>query len=337
MLNFMKALSTAVYVAAGLFLCSLPSYAASVTKADVEREANAGHFDQAYELLVKLAESGHAQAQGFLAYVLYEGEWGVPVDEPQAKQWMLKALDQDDAYAHLYVGLTNFPDGQEGFENKIYSPLTKDWRANIQKSAEEGHPHGQFVWGNMLVYRHKYKQAIEWYRKAAGQGHEFAAVEEQLTLGWYTYPLRIRTEELTELNSVGNPRGYSTLASAYTFGLQALVDYEVAYKYLMLGIFLGDKAEERTRKKIIEKVPESKRAPIAEQAGEMLQVWVDDPSTFLGLSAQWCVDSDNYDLQCVKQGVEHHQLCVVPYALWNMESHISFPGYVKCRATLYKQ
>ena len=322
-------------------LCALPplaplAQAADVTKQDVERAANAGEFDKAYELLVRLAESGHAQAQSFLAFVLYEGEWGMPVDEMQAKAWMQKAYDQNDAYAHLFVALTNDPDTRE--ENATDPSLIKthDWQTNILYAAENGHPYAQHMMGDWAKEKYKYKEAIEWYRKASEPDRDYYAINYLVTVSLYQWPRRVRVEEIEARITSGNPLAYEALHAAYTFGLQAVVDYRKAYQYGILSQLYGNTPSIEATKEIFEFVSVDEREQLSDQAGNKLDTWTKNANTYVGQATVWCYVDGKIDSTCLVNAVEDHRFCESDYILWKFDNFIDFSAYQACRQSFFQ-
>lgn len=315
---------------------SHPIVAAEPTEQAVERAANAGDFVLAYETLVKLAESGNAKAQGFLAFVLYEGEWGVAVDEMKAKAWMEKAYAQNDAYAHLFVAQTNDPNAPE--ENATDPSLIKthDWKSNIVVAAENGHPYAQNRMGQWAKEKYKYKEAIEWYRKASEKGGDYYAVNYFVTMSLYQWPRRVRVEEIEKRISSGNPLGFEALHAAYTFALQAPRDYRKASEYGAIGRFYGAELSSEASKRINEKLSEDEQAVLSEQALERLGTWMRDPEMLIGLSTSWCLEQGYLFPVCLHRAVEDHLFCAADYILWNFDNFPDFPAYKACRKSFFE-
>ena len=60
-------------------------------------------YEQSYELLLKIAESGHANAQYDLGVIFHNG-LGLDKDNEKAIYWFEKAAQQDHADAENYLG-----------------------------------------------------------------------------------------------------------------------------------------------------------------------------------------------------------------------------------------
>jgi len=330
--------SAVVFVGIALSLMgdAAPVSAQDVSIPDVEREANAGRFDQAYSLLVQLAESGNAQAQGFLGYVLYEGEWGVPIDEVSAKKWMQAAYEHNDAYAHLFVGLTNSPDNAEQLAKDPSLIVSHDWETNIRIAAENGHPYAQNMMGHWAKNEYKYEEAIDWYRKASMPNRDYFAVNYLVTKSLYQWPRRVRVEAIEARAASGNPFAFEALHAAYALGLQAKVDYEKAYKYGILGSFYDAQLSSEASKRIEEGIPNSERMFLRKTALQLLDTWAHDPGTLVGAASSWCFESGRDHDNCKKHAVEDHLFCKVDYILWNFDNFIDFPAYKECRESFYE-
>ena len=324
---------TALFVSATAFN---PAWAQELSTRDIEREANAGNFDKAYEVLVQLAESGNAQAQGFLAYVLYEGEWSVPVDEAKAKKWMQAALGQNDAYAHLFVGLSNAPDNTDKTGRDPYLIVSHDWKANIRIAAENGHPYAQHMMGDWAKEQHQYKGAIDWYGMAAHPDRDYYAVDKYLTQSLFTWPRRFLIEEIEPRVTSGNVEAYAALHSAYTFGLRVKYDYRKAYGYSVMSKFYDLMPSDKATKQINENVSEIDQKALADEAGQQLFSWIQDPKTYLGQASAWCIEDGKFSLDCIKNAVEDHRLCEAEYMMWNFDKFFEFPAYISCRKSFYE-
>lgn len=328
-----------VLVVAALFVGATafnPAWAQDLSTHDVEREANAGNFEKAYEALVQLAESGNAQAQGFLAYVLYQGEWGVPVDEAKAKKWMQAALGQNDAYAHLFVGLSNVPGNTDQTAKDPYLIVSHDWKANIRIAAENGHPYAQHMMGDWAKEQHQYKEAIDWYGMAAHPDRDYYAVDKYLTQSLFTWPRRFLIEEIEPRVTSGNVEAYAALHSAYTFGLRVKYDYRKAYQYGVMSIFYGQMPSSKAAKEIAANVSEADQKILAGYAGEQLRSWMQNPQTYLGQASAWCIEDEKFSLDCIKNAVEDHRMCEATYMMWHFENFIEFPAYILCRESFYE-
>ncbi len=323
-----------VAVTAAMVLFALPVHADSVTKQDVEAAANAGDFDKAYELLVQLAESGHAQAQGFLAYVLYEGEWDVPVDEVQAKAWMQKAFDQNDAYAHLFVALTNAPDVREENASDPSLIKTHDWKTNVWFAAESGHPYAQHMVGDWAKSEYKYDEAMDWYNKAAQPDRGYYFVDYFITMSLYTFPKRFLLDEIELFVDSGNPRGFSILHAAYALGIDTGEDYEVAYEYGVISKVLGETLNHKAISLVMKNTSEKEREKLGASAKNYLMSLLANKKTYMGQSFSWCDENQDSSLSCLRHAVERHRTCEIPYVLWNFTHFTGYPAYKACRLNL---
>jgi len=116
---------------------------------------------KSFELLKQSAENGHPAAQYYLGTAYRDGLLGLHPDKDKALTWIGKAAEQ--AFAGTLAGLSASPDLQ----------AFVDW---VRKSAAEGNADAQFILG--VLYEtgiggvpQDLKEAIQWFEKAARQGH----------------------------------------------------------------------------------------------------------------------------------------------------------------------
>ena len=133
---------------------------------------------QAAEWYRKSAGQGLAEAQLNLGVMLFEGD-GVPRDPHEAVSWMKKAADQGDGDARAAL--------QREDIRKVYGELLKaeeaeHYRAELEElmvRAQRGSISAQYQLGRAYAegsfgLTSDMEQAVEWYRKAAKWGHEYA-------------------------------------------------------------------------------------------------------------------------------------------------------------------
>lgn len=80
---------------------------AAVTAAIMEAD-----YVTALRLVLRHAQAGNSNAQCAMA-LLYEAGWGVPRDVEKAKQWLIKAAEQDNAIAWNNLGTLYAQAGQK--------------------------------------------------------------------------------------------------------------------------------------------------------------------------------------------------------------------------------
>jgi len=118
------------------------------------------------------AAQGHAESQNELGYMLKNG-LGVPKDLKEAAAWFRKAAAQGHAGAQNNLGIL-YLKGGPGIQQDDREAF--HW---FQMAADRGDQDGEFYLANMYRYGRgqaaDLNQAVEWYRKAASQGHEGAA------------------------------------------------------------------------------------------------------------------------------------------------------------------
>ena len=321
-----------------LFMVTVPVAMAEqpVTKADVEQAANAGDFDKAYELLVQLAESGHAQAQGFLAFVLYEGEWDVPVDEVQAKSWMEKALVQNDAFAHLMLALTNDPESTDLYKDDLSVIKIGDWKQSMRIAAENGHPYAQNELGEWARLERNTDDALEWYRKATGDNRDFYAANYYTSKSWASHPEDYRIQDLMRVRGGGNSRGYLALSVAFAWGMGTEKNYRLAQQYRYMAAFLGEAVDKRTILAIEYHLTEEEQKAEFRPAYDLFSTWFRNPKTYAGQAAAPCVNNNDFHSGCLKYSIDDHRRCETPYVLWDFALFTEFTAYQICRNSRYE-
>jgi localization factor PodJL len=87
----------------------------------------------ALRLVLRHAQAGNSDAQCAMA-LLYEAGWGVPRDVEKAKQWLIKAAEQDNAVAWNNLG-TYY--AQEGHKRSAYQCFQRAKQLGLSL----GHPY----------------------------------------------------------------------------------------------------------------------------------------------------------------------------------------------------
>jgi TPR repeat protein/serine/threonine protein kinase len=127
---------------------------------------DAKRYDEAFPLVKRAAESGHARSQSALGW-MYDNGKGVAQDYTQAVYWFRKAADQGDAHGESNLGVM-YENGQAVKQD--YAQAVSWYR----KAADQGAAYAEAHLGSM--YQHgrgvaqDYGQAVSWYRKSADQG-----------------------------------------------------------------------------------------------------------------------------------------------------------------------
>jgi len=100
---------------------------AAVTEAIMEAD-----YVTALRLVLRHAQAGNSDAQCAMA-LLYEAGWGVPRDVEKAKQWLIKAAEQDNAVAWNNLG-TYY--AQEGLKRSAFQCFERAKQLGLKV----GHP-----------------------------------------------------------------------------------------------------------------------------------------------------------------------------------------------------
>jgi class 3 adenylate cyclase/tetratricopeptide (TPR) repeat protein len=130
------------------------------------------NYKEALEQFRLAAVQGQAESQNEVGYMIMHG-LGVKKDPKEAATWLRKAAAQGNASSQNNLGIL-YLKGGPGIK-----PDDREAFAWFRLAAEQGDRDGQFYLGNMYRYGRgqaaDLNQAVEWYRKAASQGHEGAA------------------------------------------------------------------------------------------------------------------------------------------------------------------
>jgi TPR repeat protein len=138
-----------------------------------------GDCQEVFPLLLPLAESGNVEAQFLLGY-MYFADCEYPFSDSVARDWLVKAREQGHARASYYLAW--FPD-----EDGVSCIDDAESMSLLIEAGERGAVEAQrilgayFATGDWIGPKDEVK-AVEWYTKAAEQGH----TESQYDLGLMT-------------------------------------------------------------------------------------------------------------------------------------------------------
>ena len=180
--------------------------------------ASEGNEEVPFEILLKRAEEGDAEAQNELGDCYYYGK-KVEEDEEQAFIWYKKAAEQGHADAEYSLGWCyEYGEGVEKDEKKAFDCYVR--------SSGKGCVTAQFRIGscyeNGVGVSEDLKQAFCWYRKAAENGN----ADAQYSLGWcYEYGEGIAKNDQQAFKwykksaENGNREAQDILISHYNYGV----------------------------------------------------------------------------------------------------------------------
>jgi len=150
-----------------------------------------GDYVAAHRLFRPLADQGDALAQ-FNLGLMYANGQGVPQNDAEAFGWFRSAADQGLADAQYNLGLM-YLNGKSPLNMFVSDPKSADVVKKIhyasavewfRKAADQGHALAQYNLGSMYLsgqgVPQDYAEAVKWYRKAADQG--FAPAQYNLGL-----------------------------------------------------------------------------------------------------------------------------------------------------------
>ena len=157
-----------------------------------------GNYKTAVEYLKYAADLGHAESQNLLGVCYMEG-LGVQKDEAEADKWFRASAAQGCAGAQRNIGLGYYNNGEYEKAVEWYRKAADQWDAEAQLylglcyllgkgvavnyeeadkllflSAGQGNAQAQFNLGLGRFNNGNYKEAVEWYRRAAEQGYDSA-------------------------------------------------------------------------------------------------------------------------------------------------------------------
>lgn len=134
------------------------------------------------EELTKRAEQGDVVAQYELSKAYYTGKFGV-YDKENALKWGIKAGDQGDPTALLFVSIILYDEHKEKNKKKIEEFQEKGFQSFplILEKANKGDEYAQLFAGCYYLtkkYAHKdVQKAIEFLKKSSDQGNKYAQYE----------------------------------------------------------------------------------------------------------------------------------------------------------------
>lgn len=208
-----------------------------------------GRYIEAREKYLTLAEAGSEDAQVALGWLYQEG-LGVTRDLTEAYKWYKKVADTNAPKGQFYLGALhrlqkNHEKAVQYFEKAAmqgyvdaYLQLGWMYREGLgvprdleeaykwyKKAADTNSSEGLFNIGGIYTRQKKYEKALEYYEKAAAQGHVYA----QLHIGWiYQKGIGVPSD-LTEAH-----KWYKKVADTNfpegQFYLGALYSYQKNYK-----------------------------------------------------------------------------------------------------------
>ena len=167
----------------------LLSFAAPVSAGPFEDsvvEYDRGDYENAYRLLLPLAEQGLPKAQVNLGLMYYYGH-GVPQNDIEAEKWFRKAADQGDAFAQHNLGVM-YAHGW-GLPQDLVEAVK--W---YQRAADLGLNDAQYDLGVMFAKGHgapqDYVRACMWLNLSVAQGHK-NALRERARIARFMTPAQV--------------------------------------------------------------------------------------------------------------------------------------------------
>lgn len=138
-----------------------------------------------------------------------------------------------------------------GLSASVVAGPSEDIYADIKKAAEQGDAAAQYNLGRMYYFdQGDYTEAVKWFRKAAGQGHDQAQAFLGLTYIMGRHVPQDYAEALKWYRKAaeqGNARAQRTLGSMYYLGQGVPQDYVQAHKWYNLAAASFPEAETLSR------------------------------------------------------------------------------------------
>lgn len=145
------------------FLKNIPKAYRLLNSMEKQHDKIMKDFPCVVEYLKKFDQNAFAQSA--LGRLYSEG-WGVKKDNAEARKWLQRAVDQDDAAAQCSLG----------FMYTVGEGVIKDYAEAVKysrRAANQGDARAQINLG--LLYENKNdKKAVKYFRRAAKQGHSDA-------------------------------------------------------------------------------------------------------------------------------------------------------------------
>jgi len=219
----------------------------SSLKDEADSAFSAGSYEEAAELLAKMALQGNAYAQFYLGQMYSEGK-GVEQDNTQALAWFMMA-DTKGGLAEAQYRLGVICETGDLGVSQSYQVAEKWYR----HAAEQGYALAQFKLGGLYDFGRgvpqDFEEAVRWYRLAAEQGLAFA----QSNLGSMYEEGRGVPHDLQEAvkwhrlaAEQGRPTAQFMLAVKYRYGSGVTQDFVQAHKWANLAATNTANREDQT-------------------------------------------------------------------------------------------
>jgi TPR repeat protein len=204
--------------------------------------------------LVRKAEQGDANAQFMLGLAYRDGSLGFSRDDSEAAKWIRKSATQghDGAKALLEsIRTASIPTSEQSQQSQVTvtrSSLTVDEKiSSLVSQANFGEARAKFELGEIYQRGYgvpqDYKKAVDWYRKAAEQGHS----DGQLGLArMYSNGWGVPKEEAEALKwyrkaaENGNLHAQYDLSSMYVGGHGVRKDFDRGIEWFLKAAKTGE-------------------------------------------------------------------------------------------------
>lgn len=282
---------------------------------------------------MQLADSGHIQAQGFLGYVLSDGEWGIAKDLDRAERYLIRAAASGDGMTHVFLYLMNFPNAQIDADEWFIK--SDDYEANLEIALKAGNAAAQYFYALQLRDEQEYAKSYDQFVKSADQGFLLSEAMQVYIEDYEHHKAARSSYRLRAYATTGMPIVITALAGMHKYGIGAPRSYEQAYELLLIANEfsedgLGPDFDEPLRK-LSKPFSGDFKKTIQMRAKKIPFVWAEGPDTYLAPAAKWCKDSGNWTKGCIVNALFDHEFCLLPYLYWEFDNPIGFPNYNMCR------
>ncbi len=204
-------------------------------------ENNNWGYPKNYTTLLAQASVGDTQAQNEICKIIYKGIRRLPSNKNKSEKWLfcwLSTINPDDSFEKRVISLF-FNNGDVISAEEIYK--------EVKMRATWGDFYAQRIMGSFYFYTKlgtdNRREAIEWYEKAASQGHARAQMSLALR---YLQGAHLKRDIpqgmkwLVKASDAGLPEAQYTLGCYYLFGTNVKRDKIKGFCLLLSAANNGD-------------------------------------------------------------------------------------------------
>lgn len=293
---------------------------------DAIRAYRSGDTSRTIQLLEQKVLEGSSNAEALLGRVFLEQ--GVNID--RAINLIKNATEKGVAEAEFLLGSLH---GQ----GKYVKQSSELFRLYIERSAENGHPLGQYIRGHFYkrgeLVPFNAERALFWFNQSLRQG--YAPAKAQIVTYDYWSDRRKDEKEfisrLIEFSKEGFPEIQYVLGFYYDYGRIVKVDKIKAMTLYLLSSYQGHEHAKQNLE-ILKSFMEPRHLNEAKRIAEnWLLSAATRQNTYFGKAAKWCFEEQSLPLDCLKMAVGEHNSCYPPYFPNYFSNFTSSDAYRRCR------